>query len=316
MNMSTLPRRTYLRLMVALSHFTAIRAVALPLMLVLSLAACSSVKAGQTGVKTGPSGKVTACGLGQGYHMTGFGSMHTFTNKLTYSYMTANPKEGDKDGPDDVAVTSKEGADMRADLQIGYTLQGDKDTVCRIYNTLAKDDAQVRDLIVRPAVRAAAPDVFSQYNAKDAKTGKRSEIAEKIRTSLNDRFSKEPLKGFVVAQTVQVGDVRLPANIQQNVDNAIKAEADNVTAEKERQSKLTRAETDLQESETKAKQRAIDAAAQADANRQEAASLTPELAALKAQQACADAIAKTQAQVVNCGNNANSPDVIVNPRTK
>lgn len=291
------------------------RLILLPV-LVLSLAACSSVKAGQVGVRTGPSGKVVKCGAEPGYHMTWFGGMSTFTSKLTYSYMTANPKEGDKEGPDDVAVSSKEGASMMADLQVGYILQGNADTVCRIYKTLAKDDNQVRDLIVRPAVRAVAPDVFSQYNAKDAKTGKRAEIADKIRDSLNERFKKEPLNGFVLVQTVQVGDVRLPPNIQQNVDNAIRAEADNVTAEKERQSRLTRAETDLQEAETKSKQRAIDAAAQADANRQEAASLTPELADLKAKQACADAIAKTQAQVVNCGEGSNGNGVIVNPRPK
>jgi regulator of protease activity HflC (stomatin/prohibitin superfamily) len=285
---------------------------ALLAVLLLSLGACSSIKTGQVGVKTANSGKVKECGVEPGLHWTGFGGMDTFTTRLQYSYMTADPKEGDRAEPDDVKVSSSESAGMSADIQIGYVQQNSVKAICRVYNELAKDDAQVKDNIIRPSVRAVAPSVFSQYSAKDAKTSKRTEIANKIRDALNERFKGEPYEGFVEVQSVQIGDVRLPTNIQTLVDDAIKAEADATTAELQRKAQLTRAETERQAAELHSQTQAIDAAAQANANRQLAASLTPDLANLKAIEACANALAQTKAQVASCGGGTGT-NVLISP---
>lgn len=285
------------------------------LILIPALVACSNVKAGQVGVRTGPSGRVLDCGVGPGTHWTGFGGMKTFTTRLQYSYLTAAPSEGDKNGKDDVTVTSSEGAIMSADLQIGYLLKSDKDTVCRVFKTLARDDNEVRDLLIRPAVRAVAPAIFGGYHANEARTTKRVEIAGKIKDSLNARFLQDPLNGFINVDSVLVGDVRVSPQLQTSIDAAIKADADAVTADKERQAALTRAETARQEAEKQAQTTAINAAAQADKNQKEASSMTPDLAQLRETQACADAIAKTQAQVVNCGPASSSgSSVIVQPK--
>lgn len=285
---------------------------ALLIVLLLSLGACSSVKAGQVGVKTASSGAVKQCGIGPGRHWTGTGGMDTFTTRLQYSYLTANPKEGDRNEPDDVKVSSSESAGMSADIQVGYVQQNNVKAICRVYNELAKDDQQVKDNIIRPSVRAVAPSVFSMYSAKDAKTSKRTEIANKIREALNERFRGAPYEGFVEVQSVQIGDVRLPENIQKLVDDAIKAEADATTAELQRKATLTRGETERQAAELHSQTQAIEAAAQANANRQLASSLTPDLANLKAVEACASALAQTKAQVANCGSSQGT-NVLVSP---
>ncbi len=278
----------------------------------LFLVACSNVGTGQVGVKTGASGKINQCGVGAGTHWTGFGDMHKYTTRLQYSYMTADPKEGDRNIADDVRVSSKEGAGLSVDLQIGYILQGNPDIICRVYRTLAKDDAQVKDNIIRPTVRAVAPDIFAAYSAKDSKTTKRGEVADKVREALNNRFKQEPFTGFVLVQSVQIGDVRLPDNIQGKVNDAINAEADNVTAELQRKAELTRAETARQAADFNRQTSEINAAAQANANRQIAGSLTPDLANLKAIEACANALAQTHAQVVSCGGSS-AGNVLITP---
>jgi predicted outer membrane repeat protein len=85
------------------------------------------------------------------------------------------------------------------------------------------------------------------------------------------------------------------------------AETRKQVAERDKEATITKAEADAQAV-------AIAAAAQAKANQEIAASLTPALVELEIARACAEAIAETNAQVVNvCANSANGGGAVAAP---
>ena len=158
--------------------------------------------------------------LDPGWHLISpiGGKIKVFSTRLQQTSMIRAGGEGDRVGDDSIEVASLEGARMNVDVTINYKLE--KSQAVSLFRTI-KDENDLKERIVRPAVRSTMRDVFGAYNAKDAITTKRGEIQTRVSSALNEKFEKEG----IAIQTVDIREIYLPENIQEQVNQSIGAEA-------------------------------------------------------------------------------------------
>ena len=271
-----------------------------------------SVDANEIGVKI-VRGQVEGT-LAPGWHLISpiGGKVKKFSTRIQQTSMLKSSTEGDRAGDDSIDVASKEGARMSVDMTINYRLR--KTDAVKLFGTI-RDEADLRERIVRPGVRSVTRDIFARYPAREAITTARSEIQTQIEKALDTKFAANGIN----IETIDVRGILLPANIQAQVDQAITAEAAAQKATIERKQKETEAETARLVSEKRADQSRIEAKGQADAkkiaaegeasaNRLIAESLTPGLIQLRQ----IEAVYKNGNQVYFLPQGA-SPNVFLTP---
>ena len=244
-----------------------------------------SVDANEIGVKI-VRGQVEGT-LAPGWHLISpiGGKVKKFSTRIQQTSMLKSATEGDRTGDDAIDVASKEGARMSVDMTINYRLR--KTDAVKLFGAI-RDEADLRERVVRPGVRSVTRDIFARYPAREAITTARSEIQAQIEQALNAKFSANGIN----IETIDVRGILLPANIQAQVDQAITAEAAAQKATIERKQKETEAETSRLVAEKGAQQKRIEAQgnadakkisseAEADANRKIAESLSANLIELR-----------------------------------
>ncbi len=217
-----------------------------------------SVDANEIGVEI-VRGKVQGT-LPPGWHFISpvGGKVVKFSTRLQQTSMLRGANEGDRSGDDSVETASAEGATLSVDLTVNYRLA--KADAVKLFNTIRSED-DLRERVVRPVVRSVTRDVFGQYNARDAITSKRTEIQQRITARLNERLETQG----ILIETVDVRELYLPTNLQEQVNQAIAAEAASQKATIERKQKETEAETARLVAEKTAEQLRISAKGEADA---------------------------------------------------
>jgi regulator of protease activity HflC (stomatin/prohibitin superfamily) len=271
-----------------------------------------SVDANEVGVEI-VRGKVKGT-LKPGWHLTSpiGGRVEKFSTRLQQTSMLRNPNEGDRSGDDSVEAASAEGATLSVDVTVNYRLS--RTDAVKLFNTVTSA-GDLQERIVRPSVRSVTRDVFALYGARDAITSKRTEIQQTISRRLNERLREQG----ILIDSVDVRELYLPANLQEQVNQAIAAEAASQKATIERKQKETEAETARLVAEKTAEQLRISAQGEADArkiaaegeaaaNRQIAESLTPGLIELRQ----IEAVYKNGNQIYFIPQGAN-PNVFLNP---
>jgi regulator of protease activity HflC (stomatin/prohibitin superfamily) len=252
---------------------------------VLLSASFVSVDANQVGVEI-VRGKVKGT-LPPGWHIVSpFGTkVAKFSTRLEQTSMLRTTNEGDRTGDDSVQAASREGATISVDITVNYRLDPSK--AVKLFNTI-RSEKDLLERVVRPGVRSVTRDVFAQYNAREAITVKRGEIQVGIIKGLEQRFAGQG----ILLETVDIRELYLPTNLQEQVNQAISAEAAAQRATIERKQKETEAETARLVAQKQAERNIIDATGQADAarikaegeakaNRAIADSLTPGLIQLR-----------------------------------
>lgn len=271
-----------------------------------------SVDANEIGIKI-VRGKVQGK-LDPGWHLISpiGGKVKKFSTRIQQTSMLRTPGEGDRSGDDSIEVASSEGARMNVDVTINYRLN--KNKAIDLFRTIP-DETALRERIVRPGVRSVMRDVFALYKAKDAITTGRVEIQGKVASALNEKFDGQGID----VETIDIREIYLPENIQEQVNQAIAAEAAGQKATIERKQKETEAETARLVAEKFAEQARIEARgkadaqkiaaeAEAEANRKIAESLTPGLIQLRQ----IEAVYKNGNQVYFIPQGAN-PNVFLTP---
>jgi regulator of protease activity HflC (stomatin/prohibitin superfamily) len=252
--------------------------------------------------------------LGPGWHFTSpvGGRVEKFSTRLQQTSMLRSSAEGDRATDDSIETASSEGATLSVDLTVNYRLA--KADAVKLFNTIRNAD-DLRERIVRPTVRSVTRDVFAAYKAREAITSKRGEIQQRITARLNERLETQG----ILIETVDVRELYLPTNLQDQVNQAIAAEAASQKATIERKQKETEAETARLVAEKTAEQlrisakgeadaKTISASAEATANKVIAESLTPELIQLRQ----IEAVYKNGNQVYFLPQGA-SPNVFLTP---
>jgi regulator of protease activity HflC (stomatin/prohibitin superfamily) len=234
-----------------------------------------------------------------------------FSTRLQQTSMLRG-NEGDRSTDDSVQAASREGATIAVDITVNYRLDPAK--AVKLFNTIRSED-DLLQRVVRPGVRSVTRDVFAQYNAREAITVKRGEIQVAVIKGLEKRFAGNS----ILIETVDIRELYLPSNLQEQVNQAIGAEAAAQRATIERKQKETEAETARLVAEKSAERAIIDATAQAkaarikadgeaQANRAIAESLTPGLIQLRQ----IEAVYKNGNQIYFLPQGA-SPNVFLTP---
>lgn len=243
-----------------------------------------------------------------GFHITApWTEVNTFSTRVQELSMLKAIDEGDKAKDDSIEIIADGGGSMSVDLTVRYSIVGDQAAV--LFKQAGSMEL-IKDRFVRPDAREVTRNVFALYSAEEGYSTKRAEIALKITDELMKRLEA---RGIVI-DSVNVRDVQPEAQVLSAINAILQTRNEATKALEDQKKQVTEAETRKQVAErdkdaaiTKAEAEAeairISAEAQANANALIAASLTPELVDLEKAKACADAIAKTGATVVNvCGD--------------
>jgi regulator of protease activity HflC (stomatin/prohibitin superfamily) len=306
--------------------------------LTLTTIGCSyqTVKPNEVGVKL-YDGKFSEP-VPPGRHPTSVAPWHeveivTWRSGVAQSVFTKSKNNGDRPGDDSIRVSSLEGAVIDLDVTVLYRIDTSDDQVRCLYRAGYITNEAIRDRLIRPNVQAAFGSIAGFVGAKDIQTVRKGELANVVLVYLQesmgqtkippteirsipepvinperriaqthpDRVIPKTTSCGIAIENVLIPQVALPKNIQEAVNAAIKAEADAQRITVEQKSATAEAERIRIEAEGEAAKTRIAASAQAQANAEISASMSPGLIQLRATEACARALEKTQAKVASCG---------------
>ena len=242
-----------------------------------------------------------------GFHVTvPWTEITEFSTRTQELSMLRASDEGDFSKDDSVTVIAKGGGSMNVDITVRFSLAADQaDELFKLAGSIEL----VKDRFVRPDAREVTRNVFGTYTAEEGYSSKRAEISAEITAELQQRL----LARGVQVDSVNVRDVSPEQRVLDSINAVLQTRNEAARASEDQIKQVTEAETrkqvaalDKQAAITKAEADAesvrIAAQAQADANGKVAASLTAPLVELEIAKACADAIARTGATVINvCG---------------
>ena len=229
-----------------------------------------------------------------------------FSTRTQELSMLRASDEGDLSKDDSVTVIAQGGGSMNVDITVRFSLAADQaDELFKLAGSIEL----VKDRFVRPDAREVTRNVFGTFTAEEGYSSKRAEISAEITAELQQRL----LVRGVQVDSVNVRDVSPEQRVLDSINAVLQTRNEAARATEDQIKQVTEAETrkqvaalDKEAAITKAEADAesvrIAAQAQADANGKVAASLTAPLVELEIAKACADAIARTGATVINvCG---------------
>ena len=208
---------------------------------------------------------VTATGAGFRSPWTDTVPFDLFSQELSYA---GNGKDapsytgGSVSGAEvTVSVGGVNGGSTQGNMDISATYSIDADEVEAIYRKYRSQERFTQQVIEKTFLSTIRT-IPSDYTATEFRGVKRTEAADKMAKAMNDELNKYG----VTIDFVNIQDIRYP----EEVESALKQ----VEVANQQQQK---AEADLRAAETAAKQKVVEAQAEADANRELAKSLSPEI---------------------------------------
>lgn len=198
--------------------------------LVLSVAACSKVPAGNVGVKVyllGGAKGVDTEELGPGRYWIGVNEELYLFPTFTQNYVwTREPVDEDGDGQlndsdkldESISFQTVEGLSVNADIGISYRIDPGK--VPLIYQTYRKGIEEITDLYLRNMVRDALVTASSTKKIETVYGAGKADLIASVEAAV--RKQVEPL-GIVVERIYWVGNLRLPDNVTASINAKIQA---------------------------------------------------------------------------------------------
>lgn len=231
------------------------------------------IPAGYVGVVYSMNGGVQNELLTQGFHIVSpTKKVKLFTIGNEQLILTKDEREGST-GDDSFMVSTADNANISVSFQMSYRFQQDKvvDTYKRFRGMSGEDIVNSR---VRTVLKAKISEVTTFYTMMDIYSGDRGKINAEITNFLNDKLGEEYGIEVIDASII---DVHPDAQLQQTIDDRVKAMQRKQQAEAEQETIKVQNETKILEAEAAAKAKLIEAEAEANANRTISASLTDEL---------------------------------------
>ena len=251
--------------------------------LVIGFFCMEKVPAGYVGVVYNMNGGIDGEILQQGWHFVPPNKKVTiYSIGIEQSYLTAEDK-GDSSDDESFKTPTADGKSLTVDLEFSYKFDQAKiaDTFIMFKGQSGKD---VKNTFIKPKMKAWTQEVTAKYPVTDVFGDKRQELNEALDVYLKQKF--EPYG--IVIDTVNFTSIstdeetqaaiQKKVNAQQELELAnIEAKTAKVQAEKDKEVAQIAAEQKKIQAEGDAEATRIKAQAEADANREVAASLTPEL---------------------------------------
>lgn len=186
--------------------------------LVLVLAACSKVPAGNVGIKFNKFGSDKGVDLqekGPGWYWTGFNwDMYTFPVFMQNYTWTKTSELGDES----VSFQTSEGLSVNAD--VGITYQLDKTKITRIFQTYRRGVDEITDTFLRNMVRDEMNKQASMLPIESVYGRGKSNLIESVEADV--RKQVQPI-GIIIDRIYWIGDLRLPPNVTAAINAKIQA---------------------------------------------------------------------------------------------
>lgn len=258
-------------------------ALAMILCLIGGIICLERVPAGYVGVVYNMNGGVDGEVLTQGWHLVPpTKKVTTYSIGIEQSYLTADDK-GDSPNDESFSIPTSDGKTVRVNLEFSYRF--DETRVAQTFVTFkGKSGEAIKDTFIKPKVIAWTQEISANYPVTDIFGDKRTAINAELDTYLREKFDKYG----IIIDTVNFTDISVDTETAQAIQKKVNAQQELELANIEAQTAKIQAEKDKQVAEIAAQQAIVEAEAQAEvvriaaeaeaaANREIAASLTPEL---------------------------------------
>ncbi len=231
------------------------------------------IPTGYVGVVYNMSGGVEDEVLTQGWHIVApTKKVKEFTIGNEQIVLTKDERDGSR-GDDSFAVATADNANIDISFQMSYRY--DVDNVVGVFkNFKGMSGEDIVDTRVRTILKAKISEITTNYTMMDIYSGNRNEINTKITNYLNEELHRQ--FGIMILDA-SIVDVHPDAQLQQTIDERVKAMQKKQQAEAEQETIKVQNETKLMEAEANAKAIEIAAQAEANANAIISKSITPEL---------------------------------------
>lgn len=250
---------------------------------ILGFVCTEKIPTGYVGVVYNMNGGVDGEVLTQGWHVVSpTKKVTTYSIGLEQSYLSSE-KKGDSDNDESFSIPTSDGKTVRVNLEFSYRF--DEARVAETFTMFkGKNGETIKNTFIKPKIIAWTQEVSAQYPVTDIFGDKRTEINAELDKYLREKF--EPYG--IIIDTVNFTDISVDdetaaaiqkkVNAQQELELAnIEAQTAKVQANKDKEVAQIQAEKSIIEANTRAETTRIAAEAEAQANREIAASLTPEL---------------------------------------
>lgn len=251
--------------------------------LILTFTCTERIPAGYVGVVYNMNGGVDGEVLTQGWHIVSpTKKVTTYSIGIEQSYLTSDNK-GDSPGDDSFNIPTSDGKTVRVNLEFSYRF--DEERVAQTFTMFkGKSGEVIKDTFIKPKIVAWTQEVSANYPVTDIFGDKRTQINAELDVYLRDKFDQYG----IVIDTVNFTDISVDAETaaaiqkkvtaQQELELAnIEAQTAKINAQKDKEVAQIAAEKAIIEANAQADVLRIAAEAEAEANREIAASLTPEL---------------------------------------
>lgn len=251
--------------------------------LITCLFCTERIPAGYVGVVYNMNGGVDGEVLTQGWHLVSpTKKVTTYSIGIEQSYLTSD-KKGDSKDDESFSIPTSDGKTVRVNLEFSYRF--DESRVASTFVTFkGKSGEVIKDTFIKPKIIAWTQEVSANYPVTDIFGDKRTIINSELDSYLKMKF--EPYG--IIIDTVNFTDISVDdetaaaiqkkVTAQQELELAnIEAETAKINAQKDKEVAQIAAEKAIIEANANAEVIRIAAQAEAEANRQVAASLTPNL---------------------------------------
>lgn len=245
--------------------------------LIAAVVCMEIIPAGYVGVVYSMNGGVQDELLTQGFHIVSpTKKVKLFTIGNEQLILTKDEREGST-GDDSFMVSTADNANISVSFQMSYRFQQDKvvDTYKRFRGMSGEDIVNSR---VRTVLKAKISEVTTFYTMMDIYSGDRGKINAEITAFLNNKLSEEYGIEVIDASII---DVHPDAQLQQTIDDRVKAMQRKQQAEAEQETIKVQNETKILEAKADAEKLEIEAKAEAEANSIISASITENLIRMK-----------------------------------
>lgn len=231
------------------------------------------IPVGYVGVVYSMNGGVQDELLTQGFHFVSpTKKVKEFTVGNEQLVLTKDEREGSKED-DSFMVSTADNANISVSFQMSYRFrQADVVDTYKKFRGMSGEDI-VRNR-VRTVLKAKISEVTTFYTMMDIYSGDRGKINAEITSFLNDKLGDEYGIEVIDASII---DVHPDAQLQQTIDDRVKAMQKKQQAEAEQETIKVQNETKIMEAEAAAKAKQIEAEAEAKANKTISESITDAL---------------------------------------
>lgn len=280
------------------------RAMRLALVVVLfglmsALGGCGeTVEPGETGVVS-DWGEVQPWTYAEGFHWVSpfYDVVHMTLRTQTYDMGGVAPADMDFGPEPSVNVLTEDQLAVRMDVSVQFHL--DRGSAPEVFRLFGADYA---GRLVHPIVRSAIRDAASTFSAMelvDDRARLQIEMEARVEELLHATVIARGLpEGAIVLDNILLRNIDLPDTLEESIANVQRQRQETERALQALETARAEAERAVVVAEAASRVRAIDAEAEASANRMVAASLTPEVIELRRIEATRDLLTNEHTRLV------------------